>query len=78
LQLIKKSLNLLLGQLVMLLLRLVQQYLMSHLHAAWAYFEDGISKGGKPYRGYVCKAKECPPKWAKLTANGKWYFEGGE
>jgi hypothetical protein len=40
--------------------------------------KDGISKGGKPYRGYVCKAKECPPKWAKLTANGKWYFEGGE
>ena len=40
--------------------------------------KEGISKGGKPYRGYVCKAKECPPKWAKLTANGKWYFEGGE
>jgi hypothetical protein len=40
--------------------------------------KEGISKGGKPYRGYVCKSKECPPKWAKLTANGKWYFEGGE
>jgi hypothetical protein len=40
--------------------------------------KEGISKGGKPYRGYVCKAKECSPKWAKLTANGKWYFEGGE
>ena len=40
--------------------------------------KEGISKGGKPYYGYVCKAKECPPKWAKLTANGKWYFEGGE
>jgi hypothetical protein len=40
--------------------------------------KEGISKGGKPYRGYVCKAKECPPKWAKLTANGKWYFEGLE
>jgi hypothetical protein len=40
--------------------------------------KEGISKGGKPYRGYVCKAKECAPKWAKLTANGKWYFEGGE
>jgi hypothetical protein len=40
--------------------------------------KDGISKGGKPYRGYVCKAKQCEPKWAKLTANGKWYFEGGE
>jgi hypothetical protein len=40
--------------------------------------KEGISKGGKPYYGYVCKAKECPPVWAKLTANGKWYFEGGE
>jgi hypothetical protein len=40
--------------------------------------KEGISKGGKPYYGYVCKAKECSPKWAKLTANGKWYFEGGE
>jgi len=40
--------------------------------------KEGISKGGKPYRGYVCKAKQCEPKWAKLTANGKWYFEGGE
>jgi len=40
--------------------------------------KEGISKGGKPYRGYVCKAKQCEPKWAKLTVNGKWYFEGGE
>ena len=41
--------------------------------------KEGISKGGKPYRGYVCKAKQCEPKWAKLSsANGKWYFEGGE
>jgi hypothetical protein len=40
--------------------------------------KEGISKGGKPYRGYVCKSKQCEPKWAKLTANGKWYFEGGE
>ena len=40
--------------------------------------KEGISKGGKPYRGYVCKAKQCEPKWAKLTANGRWYFEGGE
>ena len=40
--------------------------------------KQGISKGGKPYYGYVCKAKQCDPKWAKLTANGKWYFEGGE
>jgi hypothetical protein len=40
--------------------------------------KEGISKGGKPYYGYVCKAKQCEPKWAKLTTNGKWYFEGGE
>ncbi len=40
--------------------------------------KQGISKGGKPYYGYVCKAKECPPNWATLTANGKWYFKGGE
>ena len=40
--------------------------------------KEGISKGGKPYYGYVCKVKQCEPKWAKLTANGKWYFEGGE
>jgi hypothetical protein len=40
--------------------------------------KQGISKGGKPYYGYVCKTKQCEPKWAKLTANGKWYFEGGE
>jgi hypothetical protein len=40
--------------------------------------KEGISKGGKPYYGYVCKAKECSPNWATLTANGKWYFKGGE
>ena len=40
--------------------------------------KEGISKGGKPYYGYVCKTKECPPNWATLTANGKWYFKGGE
>jgi len=40
--------------------------------------KQGISKGGKPYYGYVCKAKQCEPKWGKITANGKWYFEGGE
>jgi hypothetical protein len=40
--------------------------------------KQGISKGGKPYYGYVCKAKQCEPKWAKITSNGKWYFEGGE
>jgi hypothetical protein len=44
---------------------------------------QGISKAGKPYYGYVCncgkpKDQQCPAQWAKLTANGKWYFEGGE
>ena len=42
--------------------------------------KQGISKGGKPYYGYVCKAKQCDPKWASLSANGKWFFnlQGGE
>ena len=44
---------------------------------------QGISKGGKPYYGYVCgcgkpKDQQCKAQWAKLTANGKWYFEEGE
>jgi len=42
--------------------------------------KEGISKGGKPYHGYVCgcgkpKDQQCPPQWAKLSANGRWYFE---
>ena len=40
--------------------------------------KQGISKGGKPYYGYVCKAKKCEPVWASLTAQGKWYFQGDE
>jgi hypothetical protein len=40
--------------------------------------KQGVSKAGKPYYGYVCKDKKCEAKWAKITANGKWYFEGGE
>ena len=41
--------------------------------------KQGISKTGKPYYGYVCKGKVTEhAKWAKMTANGKWYFEGGE
>ena len=42
--------------------------------------KQGISKGGKPYYGYVCKAKQCEPKWASMSANGKWFFnlQGGE
>jgi len=42
--------------------------------------KEGISKGGKPYYGYVCgcgkpKDQQCSPQWAKLSANGRWYFE---
>lgn len=42
--------------------------------------KEGISKGGKPYYGYVCgcgkpKDQQCLPQWAKLSANGRWYFE---
>ena len=41
--------------------------------------KQGISKGGKTYYGYVCKGnvKE-HAVWAKLSANGKWFFEGNE
>jgi hypothetical protein len=39
--------------------------------------KQGISRGGKPYYGYVCKGniKE-HAVWAKLSPNGKWFFEG--
>ena len=42
--------------------------------------KEGISKGGQPYYGYVCgcgkpKDQQCPAQWAKLSANGRWYFE---
>ena len=41
--------------------------------------KQGISKSGKPYYGYVCKGKVTEhAKWAKMTANGKWFFEGVE
>jgi hypothetical protein len=45
--------------------------------------KQGISKSGKPFYGYVCnctrdKEKQCPAAWAKMTANGNWYFEGSE
>ena len=41
--------------------------------------KQGISKTGKPYYGYVCKGKVTEhAKWAKMTANGKWFFEGVE
>ena len=41
--------------------------------------KQGISKAGKPYYGYVCKGKVTEhAKWAKMTANGHWFFEGME
>ncbi len=45
--------------------------------------KEGVAKSGKPYYGYVCgcgkpKDEQCNPKWAKITAQGNWYFEGGE
>ena len=41
--------------------------------------KQGMSKGGKPYYGYVCKAgNKDHAQWASLTAQGKWYFKGGE
>jgi hypothetical protein len=41
--------------------------------------KQGISKGGKPYYGYVCKGnvKE-DAVWAKMSPNGRWYFGGDE
>ena len=43
--------------------------------------KEGTAKTGKPYFGYVCSAPkpdQCDARWGKLTANGNWYFEGGE
>ncbi len=41
--------------------------------------KQGVSKGGKPYYGYVCKgSNKDHAVWAKMTANGNWYFAGGE
>jgi hypothetical protein len=41
--------------------------------------KTGISKGGKPYYGYVCKGniKE-HAVWAKMSPNGKWFFNDNE
>ena len=41
--------------------------------------KTGISKGGKPYYGYVCKGniKE-HAVWATLSPNGRWFFKGDE
>ena len=35
--------------------------------------KTGISKGGRPYYGYLC-IKGCNPVWATMTQNGNWYF----
>jgi hypothetical protein len=37
--------------------------------------KQGISKGGKPYYGYVCKGnvKE-DAVWARMSPNGRWFF----
>jgi hypothetical protein len=37
--------------------------------------KQGISRGGKPYYGYVCKGnvKE-DAVWAKMSPNGRWFF----
>ena len=41
--------------------------------------KQGVSKGGKPYYGYVCKGSNKEHAiWAKMTANGNWFFQGGE
>ena len=39
--------------------------------------KTGITRGGKTYYGYVCKGnvKE-HAVWAKLSANGRWFFDG--
>jgi hypothetical protein len=41
--------------------------------------KTGISKGGKPYYGYVCKGnvKE-HAYWATMSPNGRWFFKGDE
>jgi hypothetical protein len=41
--------------------------------------KQGVSsKNGKPYYGYVCAQAICQASWAKVTANGHWYFEDTE
>lgn len=39
--------------------------------------KEGLTKTNKPYHGYVCSAAkpdQCEPRWAKLAANGSWFF----
>jgi hypothetical protein len=41
--------------------------------------KQGVARTGRPFYGYVCKASNKDhAKWAKMTAQGHWYFEGGE
>ena len=41
--------------------------------------KQGVAKTGKPYYGYICKGKVTEhAKWAKMTSQGHWYFEGVE
>lgn len=44
-----------------------------------AILKQGISRGGKPYYGYVCKnnIKE-HAVWASMSPNGRWFFKGDE
>jgi hypothetical protein len=38
--------------------------------------KQGVSKGGKPYYGYVCKgSNKDHAVWAKMTAKGTFYFD---
>lgn len=39
--------------------------------------KQGISTGGRPYYGYVCKNKiKEHAVWAKMSPNGRWFFDG--
>ena len=39
--------------------------------------KTGITRGGKTYYGYVCKGNVKEHAiWAKLSANGRWFFDG--
>ena len=43
--------------------------------------KEGTAKTGRPFLGYVCSAAkpdQCDAVWAKITANGNWFIEGGE
>ena len=41
--------------------------------------KQGISKGGKPYYGYVCKGNVKEHAfWATMSPNGRWFFKGDD